>query len=247
MRALENAIKQQDEQLALGLLPTQKMADSGLCLVAAVTYGMPNILKKLLPFYDQRTITNSAVLSYAAEQGALDMVEAIIPYVDVSHSNNLALFKSIQHNHISVTQALIGHCDISKEHSVYSCLRQSIENSPEFLRCLLPHYPTQSPAITETFVRAAAIGNMAALKLLAPMANPNYQNCSAIRHALEREDQEMFDFLYPLSDISQLIIFLNDKNQTHPMLQQRLQSEHLNHTLTQALEHKGVSVSGRKM
>lgn len=244
---IESAIKNNDEPLAISLLP-KKMLDGGICLQKAVQQEMLELVKKLLPLYDWRTINNSVALAYAAEQGNVDIVKEIMKHCDVFHNNNLALFKSIQNDHLEVTKLLIPHAKINEhEHSIYTCLSESVTHAPEYLDCIISYYKSNISSTNTALVKAVNVNNTSAVKRLLTIADPNFQNGQALRSAMHNDNQEMFDLLYEVSDVKQILLYMKKQQDNSTMLTARINADHIKQRLLQEVPSSKKSSLSRKI
>lgn len=83
-----------------------------------------------------------------------------------------------------------------------------------------------------------------------PYADAKSDNSVALAYASAQENQEMFDLLYPVSDLHEAMTTatnLNFKPRQHKLLYDRLNMEQEHRTLTEATNHIVTSPKAKKI
>lgn len=229
---------------------------------------------KLLAPHSVINIKNSIALRRAAELGRMDMIEFLLPHCDPQAQYGEALTNTVRHGHWDAFERLLPLCDPKAQRS-HALSVAAIAGRLDFVKRLIPLSDVDASG---AIGMAAHHGQVECVKeliphcdlhredsnlwewtldsyrpeivrVLLPHFEPNALDHKAIIMASKHNDQEMVEYLFPLSDQEKLF---ND------MLTSGVEYEHLQlirdqfawkqkHVLEQALEGSTSVQQRRKM
>lgn len=201
------------------------------------------------------------LLVKAASDGNIDELKRLIPYADCLFQNGEALRKAAQFNNVSCIKLLLQHMSPNDvglsvfsvvRHGTHQQLNTLLKNTQKScldeahlgraliaaaqighidnVKALLPY--SDASGIHQALLNAVNAQHIQIVKLLAAQTNTKQDNSIALQKAVMRNNQEIFDILYPLSEPKKaLTALIKNGYQDIGMLRERVLAQEEQQTL----------------